>query len=67
MKLTGVCLIVMLVAILPANIYSAIHRIPFGGHEIGPIYLLVRVPIQIFVIAWTYWATEQSWFGGRRG
>jgi uncharacterized membrane protein len=61
MKLTGLCLIVMLIAVLPANIYSAFNHVPFGGHESGPTYLLVRVPFQLLVIAWTYFATEQSW------
>ena len=52
----------MLLAVLPANIYSAIHRIDFGGHGSGPAYLLVRVPFQLFVIGWTYFATKQNWF-----
>lgn len=64
-KLTGVCLIVMLIAILPANVYSAFMRVDFGGHAAGPLYLLVRVPFQIFVIWWTYLATEQVWFRHR--
>ena len=66
MKLAGACLIVMLIAVLPANIYSAFNRVEFGGHEFGPGYLLVRVPFQIFVIAWTYIATEQSWLPTKR-
>lgn len=61
-KLTGLCLILMLIGILPANIYSAINRVDFGGHSAGPAYLLVRVPFQLFVIWWTYFATGQSWF-----
>lgn len=61
-RLTGICLILMLLAFLPANIYAAIHRIDFGGHGGGLVYLLVRVPFQLFVIGWTYWATEQRWF-----
>jgi uncharacterized membrane protein len=61
-KLTGVLLILMLVGLLPANIYSAINRIDFGGHGAGPAYLLVRIPFQLFAICWTYLATEQSWF-----
>jgi uncharacterized membrane protein len=62
-RLTGFLLIVMLLGVLPANIYSAINRVDFGGHEAGPIYLLVRIPFQLFVIGWTYFATEQNWFG----
>ena len=54
--LTGLCLMLMLLAILPANVYSAINRVEFGGHGGGPAYLLVRVPFQLFVIWWTYYA-----------
>jgi hypothetical protein len=49
----------MLVGILLAHIYSAINRVEFGGHGAGPAYLLVRIPFQLFVIWWTYFATEQ--------
>jgi uncharacterized membrane protein len=62
-RVTGLCLILMLLGLLPANIYSAFHRVDFGGHGAGPAYLLVRVPFQIFAIWWTYFATEQKWLG----
>ena len=61
-KLTGFLLILMLVGLLPANVYSALNRVEFGGHGAGPLYLLVRVPFQLFAIWWTYFATEQNWF-----
>ena len=61
-RLTGLLLIIMLIGILPSNIYSAFQRVDFGGHQAGPLYLLVRVPFQMFVICWTYFATEQKWF-----
>jgi len=61
-RLTGLLLIIMLIGILPANIYSALQRVEFGGHGAGPLYLLVRVPFQLLVICWTYFATEQNWF-----
>lgn len=60
-RLTGLLLILMLIGILPANIYSAINRIEFGGHGAGPAYLLIRIPFQLIVIWWTYFATEQKW------
>ena len=66
MKITGVCLILMMLAVLPANIYAAFNHVEFGGHEYGPIYLLVRVPFQLFVIAWIYVATEQSWWSRKQ-
>lgn len=65
-RLTGLLLILMLIGVLPANIYSAINRVDFGGHAAGPAYLIVRVPFQLFVIWWTYFATEQDWFNRRQ-
>ena len=59
-RLTGLLLIVMLICLLPANIYSAINRVEFGGHSAGPAYLLLRVPFQLLVIWWIYFATEQK-------
>ncbi len=59
-------LILMLLGVLPANIYSALYHVKVGGHEAGPIYLLVRVPFQLFVIGWTYFATEQQWLRRRQ-
>jgi uncharacterized membrane protein len=66
MRVTGVCLILMLAGILPANIYSAMNHVEFGGHGAGPVYLLVRVPFQLFLIWWVYFATEQHWFQRQR-
>lgn len=65
-RITGLCLMLMLIGFLPANIYSAINHIEFGGHGSGPAYLLVRIPFQLLVIAWAYYATEQQWLNKRR-
>ncbi len=62
-RLTGWCLVVMLLGLTTFNIWSAIQRIDFGGHGAGPIYLLVRLPFQAFVIVWTAGAT--GLLGGR--
>lgn len=51
----GLLTIVYLVVIFPSNIYAAVQRIPFGGHSMGPRYLFVRSPLQLFLILWTYW------------
>jgi uncharacterized membrane protein len=61
-RLAGICLILMLVGVLPANIYAALNHVDFGGHAAGAIYLLVRIPFQLFLLWWTYFATEQNWF-----
>lgn len=55
-RLTGMCLIAMLCAFLPVNIYAALQRVDFGGHEFGPVYLLARVPVQLLLIWWTWFA-----------
>ena len=52
--ITGIGLIVFPVSVFPANVYSAIEHTGLGGHEIGPAYLWVRLPLQLLLIAWTY-------------
>ena len=47
---TGIALCIFLLLILPSNIYAAFQRVDFGGHGAGPIYLLVRIPLQLFLI-----------------
>lgn len=44
-----------LVAFFPANVYAALHQVPMGGHAWGPLYLLVRTPLQLFIL-WWIWA-----------
>ncbi|QDU62974.1 hypothetical protein Pan216_38480 [Planctomycetes bacterium Pan216] len=50
----GLGIAVLLVLLLPINVHAAISRIPMGGHAWGPVYLLIRVPLQLILIAWTY-------------
>ncbi|WP_081459325.1 DoxX family protein [Pseudoxanthomonas suwonensis] len=52
---SGVIAIVVLVVFFPANIYAAFKHIPMSGNEWGPIYLLVRGPLQAIIISWIYW------------
>lgn len=67
-RVAGLCLILLLIGVLPANVYSAFKRVEFGGHGAGPAYLIARVPFQLFVIWWTYYATirRRPW-AARRG
>jgi uncharacterized membrane protein len=53
-RLAGTCLLLFLIAVFPANVYAAITRAPMGGHETGPVYLLVRGPFQLLLMWWTY-------------
>ncbi|MGC0120052.1 DoxX family protein [Pseudoalteromonas piscicida] len=38
----------------PANVYAALNSVGLGGHQWGPVYLLIRAPLQIILIAWAY-------------
>ena len=54
-KLTSVMLIIFFLAILPANIVGSIKEVHLGGMENGTVYLLFRIPLQIFFILWVYY------------
>lgn len=46
---------VMLVGFFPANIYAAFQFAPMGGHAWGPVYLWIRAPLQLAILAWLGW------------
>lgn len=52
--------IVVFVVFFPANIYAAFNSIGMGGHQWGPVYLLIRGPLQIILIAWAYYLCLES-------
>lgn len=54
---TGWAAAAVLVLFFPGNIYAAINHIPMGGHAWGPVYLLIRAPLQAIIVFWVYWFT----------
>ncbi|MCJ8298429.1 MAG: hypothetical protein MJK13_05750 [Pseudomonadales bacterium] len=46
--------IVVFIVFFPANIYAALQGVGLGGHQWGAIYLLIRAPLQLILIAWAY-------------
>ena len=54
--LSGLCLVLLLVALLPANVGAARRGVPMRGR--APTPLRVRVPMQILFVALTWWATQ---------
>ena len=46
----GWALAAFFLALLPANVYSAVTEVGLGGH--GPGYLWFRVPLQVLFIGW---------------
>jgi uncharacterized membrane protein len=56
----------VLVAFFPANIYAAFQHVPMGGHAWGPVYLLVRGPLQLFILWWIWRFLLRPAAGGMR-
>lgn len=53
-KTIAFALVVMLLLFLPVNIWAAINYVAMGGHRWGPIYLLIRVPLQATIAYWIW-------------
>jgi len=52
-------LILLLLAIFPANIHIAVHNVPLGGATEGlGVWNWVRLPLQAVLIAWAWWYTR---------
>jgi uncharacterized membrane protein len=56
-RFTGWVAAAVLILFFPANIYAALNHIPMGGHAWGPVYLLIRAPLQAIISLWVYWFT----------
>src|SRR4051812_9506924 len=46
-------LILLLVAVFPANLHAALH----GFHQVPAWVLWLRLPLQAVLIAWAYWTS----------
>lgn len=53
----GIGLIALLIAVFPANLYMALSpaRAAMG---VDPLLLWLRLPLQVVLIAWVWWATR---------
>ena len=56
-RLAGWAAAAVLVLFFPANVYAAFAQVPMGGHAWGPVYLLIRAPLQAAIVAWAWWFT----------
>jgi uncharacterized membrane protein len=54
-RIAGICLVIFLIAVFPANAYAALNEVPFRGRAPTPLWL--RTPIQIFFV-WMVWWTS---------
>ena len=54
-KVAAICLLILLVALFPANVFAALNGIPFRGQP--PTQLWIRALLQVFFI-WSVWWTS---------
>ena len=54
-RLAGVCLVLLLVALFPANVNAIINEIPLGGNAPTPLW--VRAPMQLLYIGMIWWTS----------
>ena len=63
-KLAGICLVLLLVAMFPANVNAALNDIPLGGDL--PTKLWLRTPMQLLYIGMVWWTSIKQDFIGVR-
>jgi len=51
-------LVALLIAVFPANIYHAVADVPMGGSTMPLAYHIVRLPMQLVLIAWAWLYTR---------
>ena len=52
-SVAGWACVAVLVGFFPVNVYASVRRTGGGGHEWGPLYLLLRLPLQVILVLWT--------------
>ena len=50
--------ILLLIAVFPANLHQALNDVPIDGESLGPLRW-VRLPFQAVLIAWAWWHTRK--------
>ncbi len=60
-RAAGLGLVALYVAVFPANVNQAIHRISFDGMTpIPPAILWLRLPLQVAIIALALWVSRDD-------
>ena len=54
-RLAGICLVLLLVAMFPGNVYAALNEVAFRGEPPTPLWL--RTPIQLLFIGMVLWTS----------
>jgi uncharacterized membrane protein len=59
-KLAGWGLVILLVAVFPANIYMAMEGLKIGAQMVPPWVLWARLPLQFVLIVWVWVACHNG-------
>ncbi len=54
-RLAGICLVLLLVVLFPANIHAAVNEIPLRGEAPTPLW--IRGPMQLLFIGMVWWTS----------
>jgi uncharacterized membrane protein len=53
-------LVLLLIAVFPANVNMAVNHLPLGGRALPAWALWARLPLQAVLIAWAWWYTRRD-------
>jgi uncharacterized membrane protein len=53
-RLSGIGLILLYIAVFPANVNMAVNHLPLSGSYTPPIVLWLRLPFQVVLIIWAW-------------
>ncbi|MBD1870661.1 DoxX family membrane protein [Cyanobacteria bacterium FACHB-471] len=53
-------LVILFIAVFPANLYQAMHNIPVPALPNDPPLIWLRLPFQILLVVWAGWLTRQD-------
>jgi uncharacterized membrane protein len=59
-KVAGIGLILLLIAVFPANLHMALHEVPVGSIQVSSWILWVRLPFQGVFIFWVWWVSLRT-------
>ena len=59
-RIAGNGLVILLLAVFPANLHMAINDVHVEGLPTSPVFLWLRLPLQFLLIAWIWWCTRED-------
>jgi uncharacterized membrane protein len=64
-RLAGICLVLLMFALFPANIHAARESLEIAGRPATPLPL--RAAMQVLFVAWILWVSQTGREAGREG